>query len=191
MPGNAKAASSIVPIEVTGTNKREKIKCITDRLEEGVRAVFSSDEYREYLDFLSRFHDYSFSNCILIKMQLPSASLVAGYGDWLKKHHRYVRPGEKGIKILAPTPYKWGIKSQTRYFKILQKADETKELSYSYYDGCLLDRNRYMVDRTGTLLAVYNGEYRGGPAATIRYARKLDREIIIIDPATGKISQDA
>ncbi len=106
MPGNAKAASSIVPIEVTGTNKREKIKCITDRLEEGVRAVFSSDEYREYLDFLSRFHDYSFSNCILIKMQLPSASLVAGYGDWLKKHHRYVRPGEKGIKILAPTPYK-------------------------------------------------------------------------------------
>ena len=88
-------------------------------------------------------------------------------------------------------PDKWGIKSQTRYFKILQKADETKELSYSYYDGCLLDRNRYMVDRTGTLLAVYNGEYRGGTAATIRYARKLDREIIIIDPATGKISQDA
>ena len=88
-------------------------------------------------------------------------------------------------------PDKWGIKTQTREFKILQKADETKELSYSYYDGCLLDRNRYMVDRTGTLLAVYNGEYRGGTAATIRYARKLDREIIIIDPATGKISQDA
>ncbi len=60
-----------------------------------------------------------------------------------------------------------------------------------FYDGCMLDRNRHMVDRTGTLLAVYNGEYRGGTAATIRYARKLDQKIIIIDPATGKISQDA
>lgn len=100
------AAVSVTPIAVTGANQREKIKCITDRLEEGVRAVFASDEYREYLDFLSKFHDYSFSNCILIKMQLPSASLVAGYGDWLKKHHRYVRKGEKAIRILAPTPYK-------------------------------------------------------------------------------------
>ncbi len=100
------AAVSVMPIAVTGTNQREKIKCITDKLEEGVRAVFTSNEYREYLDFLSKFHDYSFSNCILIKMQLPSASLVAGYGDWLKKHHRYVKQGEKAIRILAPTPYK-------------------------------------------------------------------------------------
>ena len=75
-------------------------------MEEGSRAIFASDEYREYLDFLSKFHDYSYNNVILIKMQLPTASLVAGYGDWLKKHHRYVRKGEKAIRILAPTPYK-------------------------------------------------------------------------------------
>ena len=106
MPEVAKAVSPVVPLVVTGTTQREKIKCITEKLEEGVRAVFTSHEYREYLNFLSKFHDYSYNNVILIKMQLPSASLVAGYGDWLKKHHRYVRKGEKAIRILAPTPYK-------------------------------------------------------------------------------------
>ncbi len=98
--------SAVVPIAVMGTTQREKIKCIIDKLEEGVRAVFASGEYREYLDFLSRFHHYSFRNVILIKMQLPTASLVAGYGDWVKKHHRWVKKGEKAIRILAPTPYK-------------------------------------------------------------------------------------
>ena len=106
MPEKATSVVPVTPIAVTGTTQREKIKCITDKLEEGVRAIFASDEYREYLDFLSKFHDYSYNNVILIKMQLPTASLVAGYGDWLKKHHRYVRKGEKAIRILAPTPYK-------------------------------------------------------------------------------------
>ena len=78
MPEVAKAVSPVVPLVVTGTTQREKIKCITEKLEEGVRAVFTSHEYREYLNFLSKFHDYSYNNVILIKMQLPSASLVAG-----------------------------------------------------------------------------------------------------------------
>lgn len=91
----------------------------------------------------------------------------------------------------AAQPDNWGARSQILYSKILQQADEVTELSHTYYDGCLLDRNRYMVDRSGTLLAVYNGEYRGGTAATIRYAHKLGRKIIIMDPTTGKISQDA
>lgn len=88
-------------------------------------------------------------------------------------------------------PDKWGAKSQIMYHKILSVADEVKELSRDYYDGCLLDRNRYMVDHAGKLLAVYNGEYRGGTAATIRYAQKLDRKIIILDPATGKLKSGA
>lgn len=93
----------------------------------------------------------------------------------------------------ADQPYgdEWGMRSQFWYFRIRDAADEVKELSRDYYDGCLLDRNRYMVDHAGTLLAVYNGEYRGGTAATIRYAQKLDRKIIIMDPATGKVKRDA
>lgn len=96
----------VAPIAIMGSTQREKIKCITDKLEEGVRAVFSSNKFREYLAFLSKFHHYSFNNVLLIAMQKPDASLVAGYGDWVKKHHRYVKKGEKAIRILAPTPYK-------------------------------------------------------------------------------------
>lgn len=94
------------PLEVTGSSQREKIKCITDKLEEGVKAVFTSENFKEYLAFLSKFHHYSFNNVLLIAMQKPDASLVAGYSDWVKKHHRYVKKGEKAIRILAPTPYK-------------------------------------------------------------------------------------
>lgn len=100
------ATIPVCPLEVTGKNQREKIKCITDKLEEGVKAIFTSGKFKEYLAFLSKFHHYSFNNVILISLQKPDASLVAGYGDWLKKHHRYVKKGEKAIRILAPTPYK-------------------------------------------------------------------------------------
>lgn len=89
-----------------GGTHREKLQCILDKLEDGVKAVFTSEKFKEYLSFLSRFHDYSFNNIILIAMQKPDASLVAGYTDWVKKHHRYVKKGEKAIRILAPTPYK-------------------------------------------------------------------------------------
>lgn len=98
--------SPVMQIEVTGETHREKLQCILDKLEEGVKAVFTSEKFKEYLSFLSRFHDYSFNNIILIAMQKPDASLVAGYSDWVRKHHRYVKKGEKAIRILAPTPYK-------------------------------------------------------------------------------------
>ena len=104
-----------------------------------------------------------------------------------------LRENNPAVRLHCIVPYhaqpdKWCIGSRARYFEILATADETVELSRDYYDGCLLDRNRYMVDHAGTLLAVYNGEYRGGTAATIRYARKLDRKIIIIDPATAAVT---
>lgn len=101
-----KKVMPVMQIAVTGETKHEKLKCIIDKLEDGVKAVFTSARFRGYLKFLSSFHDYSANNCILIAMQKPDATLVAGYGDWLKKHHRYVRSGEKAIRILAPAPYK-------------------------------------------------------------------------------------
>ena len=96
----------VMPIEVTGDGPRERVKSVLDKLETGVKAVFESDAYVNYLKFLSGFHDYSANNMILILMQKPDASLVAGYGDWVKKYHRYVKKGERGIRILAPAPYK-------------------------------------------------------------------------------------
>lgn len=84
----------------------EKVKQITDKLEAGIQALFDSDTFKNYLKTLSKFHDYSLNNTILIAMQKPDATLVAGYTAWQKNFGRQVQRGETGIKILAPTPYK-------------------------------------------------------------------------------------
>ena len=87
-------------------SQRERIKEITDQLEAGVTAVFESDAYKAYLKCMSKFHNYSLNNTLLIALQRPDSSLVAGYQAWKKDHGRQVRKGEKGIKIIAPCKYK-------------------------------------------------------------------------------------
>jgi len=79
----------------------DQLKEITDKLEQGIKEVFSSERYREYLSVMNRFHNYSFGNLVLILMQKPDASLVAGYKTW-QTMERQVKKGEKGIMILAP-----------------------------------------------------------------------------------------
>lgn len=86
----------------------ERLKALTDKLESGISDIFQSGQYAEYLTTMSKFHPYSFGNIMLIFMQRPNASSVAGYHDWKNKFGRQVKAGEKGIKILAPCPYqKW------------------------------------------------------------------------------------
>jgi len=77
-----------------------------EMLEQGVKEIFESDNYKNYLNTMAKFHHYSVNNVILIAMQMPTASLVAGYTSWRDKFHRQVKKGEKGIRILAPAPYK-------------------------------------------------------------------------------------
>lgn len=84
----------------------DKVKEITDKLEAGIQALFESEAFKNYLNTLSKFHDYSLNNTILIAMQKPDATLVAGYTAWQKNFGRQVQKGETGIRILAPTPYK-------------------------------------------------------------------------------------
>ena len=84
----------------------DKVKEITDKLEAGIQALFESEAFKNYLKTLSKFHDYSLNNTILIAMQKPDATLVAGYTAWQKNFGRQVQKGETGIRILAPTPYK-------------------------------------------------------------------------------------
>ena len=84
----------------------DKVKEITDKLEAGIQALFESEAFKNYLKTLSKFHDYSLNNTILIAMQKPDATLVAGYTAWQKNFGRQVQKGEQGIRILAPTPYK-------------------------------------------------------------------------------------
>lgn len=83
------------------------IEEITSQLETGVKELYESDNYKAYLDTMAKFHDYSVNNCILIWMQNPDATLVAGYQAWKNKFKRQVRKGEKAIRILAPCPHKY------------------------------------------------------------------------------------
>lgn len=83
----------------------DKIKELTEKLEAGIKEVFTSDRYREYLLTMNKFHNYSFNNSMLIHLQNPNASYVAGYKTW-ETLDRHVRKGEKGITIFAPCPYK-------------------------------------------------------------------------------------
>ncbi len=76
----------------------------------------------------------------------------------------------------------WPTSARERYFSILEQADEVVYVNREYREGCMLERNRYLVDHAACLLAVYNGERRGGTAMTVRYARKLGREVIVLDP---------
>ena len=81
---------------------------------------------------------------------------------------------------------KWSASARERYFSILEQADEVVYVSREYHDGCMLKRNRYLVDHAACLLAVYNGEWRGGTAMTVRYARKMGREVIVLNPNAVK-----
>ena len=100
--------------EKPGKN-REQLKEITDRIEAGIRDIFESgdmEKYRNYLRTMSRFHNYSLNNQALIHLQRPDATFVAGYNRWRDKFSRHVLRGEKGITIIAPTPYKKKIEQE-------------------------------------------------------------------------------
>ena len=86
--------------------EKQKVQELTDKLERGLTELFNSDSYKNYLSTMSKFHNYSFNNTLLIAMQKPEASLVAGYKAWQKNFDRHVNKGEKAIRILAPAPYK-------------------------------------------------------------------------------------
>ena len=94
----------VIPIILNGKDSAERMKEITDRLETGIQQLFDSDRYKAYLTTMAKFHNYSFNNTLLIAMQ--GGQLVAGFNKWKDTFHRNVKKGEKGIKILAPAPYK-------------------------------------------------------------------------------------
>ena len=103
-PAEPQQPRPVVPIILSSEKPGDKVKEITARLEQGIQAIFDSDRYKEFLTAMSKFHDYSLNNTILIAMQ--GGNLVKGYSQWQKEFDRHVKSGEKGIKIFAPAPYK-------------------------------------------------------------------------------------
>lgn len=106
------------PIELSSEKSSDKLKEITDRLEQGVTELFESERYKEYLRVMARFHNYSFNNTLLIAMQYPGATRLAGFQTW-KKFGRHVKKGEKGIKVIAPTPFKKVIEKDGEELEVL------------------------------------------------------------------------
>lgn len=95
---------------MTKDKGKSKVDVMIDKLEDGVKKLFDSNEYKLYLDTMGKFHRYSYNNCMLIHIQKPEASMVAGYHAWKDKFNRQVKKGEKGITIFAPNPYKVKVK---------------------------------------------------------------------------------
>lgn len=142
--------------------KKQGIEDITKQLQQGVKDVFSSDRYKNYLDCMSKFYHYSASNCLLIAMQCPEASLIAGYKAWKTKFNRNVRKGEKAIKIIAPCPHKKTITDDA--------GNETEITFTTYRAACVFD-----VSQTeGQELPTMCNTLTGSVAGCVDLIRKLE-----------------
>ena len=103
-----------VKIMAEKPTNRERLREITEGIEQGIKELFESEKYMRYLSVMSRFHRYSVNNTMLIYMQKPEATLVAGFNKWKNQFERHVKKGEHGITIIAPTPYKKKIEEMKR-----------------------------------------------------------------------------
>lgn len=132
--------------------RKQEMTEILKNLEDGVRGVFTSENYINYLKTFSKFHSYSFNNIILIMLQCPNASHVASYKDWNEKFHRVVKKGEKGITILVPTPKKVVTKEQVNNpdGTITETEIERKHLYFK--KGYVFDVSQTMGDELPTLV---------------------------------------
>lgn len=154
-------------------------------------------------------YDETAPGCILLKEVLTaqiSALAERGVTDWLCGMAQGVdiwcaqiviemKQKNPALKLRCILPHegqedKWSDSARERYHSILKQADSVDYVSHQYYDGCMIDRNHRLVESAGLLLAVFNGVRRSGTGATVNYARKLDREIIVIDPITRTVNYE-
>ena len=119
--------------------------------------------------------------------------MAEGTDTWAAMIVLELRKTNPALKLHCVVPFKgqadkWTVPARRLYKRILRTADTVTYISEDYHDGCMMERNRYMVDHAAYLLAVYNGEWRGGTAATVRYARKLGRGIVVVEPNLLRIT---
>ena len=156
---------------------------------------------------LSWGYDESAPGCVLLKEVLAAqisalaeqgvtdflSGMAQGVDLWCAQIVLDLKKKNPALKLHANLPCegqesKWSVSAREIYHSILEQADEVVYVGQEYSRGCMLERNRYMVDHSSILLAVYNGTYRSGTGMTVRYAQKLGREVIIIDPLSRHIA---
>ena len=152
-------------------------------------------------------YDESDARCVALKNALAEqikrlvekgttqfmSGMAEGTDTWAALSVLALRSKNKAIKLHCVLPCrdqadKWSPSAQEQYRSILGCADSIVHVSHADHNDCMLERNRFLVDHSDILLAVYNGERRGGTAATVRYAQRSGREILILDPVTGLIT---
>lgn len=147
-------------------------------------------------------YDETDTRCIALKKSLTKqivklvedgytdffSGMAEGVDTWAALAVLALKKGNPALKLHCVLPCegqadRWSASARERYFSVLEQADEVVYVSREYSTDCMLERNRYLVDHAASLLAVYNGERRGGTAMTVRYARRLGREVIILVPS--------
>ena len=153
-------------------------------------------------------YDETSPDCLLLKETLAReiedlvtrgvsqfyTGLAEGVDTWAAQIVLDLRDKKPALSVHCILPCRtqaqnWSTAAQICYQKLLERADSITYLSEEYYDGCMLDRNRYLIDHSDILLAVYNGTWRSGTGMTVRYAKKLGRKVILIDPKTRNITR--
>ena len=118
-----------------------------------------------------------------------------GVDCWAAEIVLTMREKNPALKLRCVLPHegqadRWSDSAQERYHSILERANSVDYVSRQYYDGCMIDRNHRLVESAGLLLAVFNGVRRSGTGATVNYARKMGKEIIVIDPITRQVTHE-
>ena len=167
----AEEIKEVTPIVLSSENQKDRLKEITDRLEQGILEVFESERYKEYLRVMSKFHHYSFNNTMLIALQKPDASLIAGFSAWKNSHGRTVKKGEKGIRIIAPAPFK--VKQE------MEKLDPKTNMPLIGADGKAVTEEKEITIPAYKVVSVFDVSQTEG--------RELPS--IGVDELTGDVSQ--
>lgn len=118
-----------------------------------------------------------------------------GVDCWAAEIVLHLRENNPALKLHCVLPYEgqadsWSDSARERYYSILKQSDSFHYVSRKFYNGCMIDRNHQLVESTDMLLAVYKGVQRSGTGATVNYARKMGRDIIIIDPITRHVTYE-
>ena len=152
-------------------------------------------------------YDETASGCILLKEVLTEritaltdrgvtdwfSGMALGVDLWCAQIVLDLQRKNPALKLHCVLPCEgqadsWSDSAREQYHSILEQADSVEYISHAYYDGCMIKRNHRLVDSAGLLLAVYNGTRRSGTGATVSYARRMGKEIVVIDPITRRIT---
>ena len=137
----------------------EKTKQAFEMIEQGVKDVYSSDSFKQYLSCLSKFHSYSLNNTLLILAQKPDASLVAGYRAWQTNFNRHVDKGEKGLMILAPVTYKED--------RLVNKVDEHGNVELDESSSPIQEQKQVNITRFKTTTVFDISQTSGDPLPSL------------------------